>query len=220
MLKVSHAGNKKLGKKVSVFSRAVGDTCPSTCYFLGNGCYAQRTERLYKNARLAGEYNSKQYDWRDFAKFLAEAAAKGNDIRWLERGDFLKTLKNGAKVIDRGFISAIIKANKHLQIIGVRPPLQWVYTHVYSSEIVSLESVGVSVYASINSEDDYIRAKAAGFRLFAFGSEMKKGKSQDKAVEKYGNVVPVCWEQLGTKETCSTCKYCIKGIGDIVFLKH
>ena len=42
-------GNDKLGKGCLVVSRPVGDTCPSTCEFLGNGCYAEQTEKMYPN---------------------------------------------------------------------------------------------------------------------------------------------------------------------------
>ena len=38
-------GNDKLGKGCLVVSRPVGDTCPSSCDFLGNGCYAEQTEK-------------------------------------------------------------------------------------------------------------------------------------------------------------------------------
>ena len=41
-------GNDKLGKEnCIVVSRPVGDTCPSDCDFLGNGCYAEDLENIY-----------------------------------------------------------------------------------------------------------------------------------------------------------------------------
>jgi hypothetical protein len=39
-------GNDKLGKGCIVVSRPVGDTCPSDCDYLNNGCYAEHTEKM------------------------------------------------------------------------------------------------------------------------------------------------------------------------------
>jgi hypothetical protein len=50
-------GNDKLGKGCLVVSRPVGDTCPSSCAFLGNGCYAENTEKIYPGVRPAGMQN-------------------------------------------------------------------------------------------------------------------------------------------------------------------
>ena len=50
-------GNDKLGKGCIVVSRPVGDTCPPTCDFLGNGCYAEQLEKIYPGVRPAGMQN-------------------------------------------------------------------------------------------------------------------------------------------------------------------
>ena len=51
-------GNDKLGKEnCIVVSRPVGDTCPPSCEFLGNGCYAEQLEKIYPGVRPAGMQN-------------------------------------------------------------------------------------------------------------------------------------------------------------------
>jgi hypothetical protein len=57
MQKFAKKGNEKLGEGAVVVSRAVGDSCPPSCVFLGNGCYAEGTEKIYKNSRAAGLAN-------------------------------------------------------------------------------------------------------------------------------------------------------------------
>jgi len=218
-LSVSHKGNEKLGDKISVFSRAVGDTCFDSCEWLGNGCYAQRTERIYKNTRVAGLKNTKISNANKLRAFLLEAKKRGNSVRFHERGDVGKTLPSGKKVIDRRYINDIIKANQSILDDGIEPPAQFLYTHCHSKYVVDLQNIGIVVYASIDNKVQLATAKKAGFKLFAFTTPHKK-KTKIKSVGIGGTVTPVCWEQLGTKESCSTCQYCINGIGDIAFLRH
>ena len=80
-------GNDKLGKGCLVVSRPVGDTCPSTCEFLGNGCYAEQTEKMYPNVRPAGMVNLITERGR-IRSMILDAMRQGKSIRWHERGDW------------------------------------------------------------------------------------------------------------------------------------
>ena len=88
-------GNDKLGKEnCIVVSRPVGDTCPPTCDFLGNGCYAEQLEKIYPGVRPAGMQNLIT-EKNKIRAMLVNAEKKGHDLRWHERGDFYK---NGSEL--------------------------------------------------------------------------------------------------------------------------
>lgn len=217
-LTVSHKGNKKLGDKISVFSRPVDDTCPDSCEFLDNGCYAQRTERVYTNTRKAYLKNIKIQNWQKLRSFLLDAKSKGNDVRLHQNGDFLRTTEAGNKVLDRKYIKDLTKAIKSIN----DPPRIFFYTHVYRKEVSDLQKLGISVFASVGTSGDKRKAKKAGFKKFAWSTSLRKGKDDAKIFQvETGEKVVVCWEQLGTKETCSDCGYCIKpDQGSIAFMNH
>lgn len=218
-ISVSHEGNTKLGPKISVFSRAVGDTCPTSCELLGNGCYAQRTERIYTTARRAGLRNVRIQDWQKLRSFILDAAAKNNAIRWHERGDFLKLDSLGRKIVDRPYISNIIRAVESIKQDGIDVPKMLCYTHVYSPYIIPLQNY-MTLYASVDSAADFRAAKRVGFKLFAWSTGVKKSQGTKMWENHVGDQKIVCWEQLGTKATCSDCMYCWKGLGDIAWVKH
>ena len=224
-LSVSHKGNSKLGPNISILSRAVGDSCPDSCLFLDNNCYAQKTERRFNNARLAGLKNMKIADWQKIRAFLLDATKRGNDVRYNERGDMLKTTKNDSKILDIKYIKSIVKANESIIEEGNKPPQQFLYSHVYKKEVAQLAKLGISVFASVTTIGDYKQAKSVGFTRFAWSTTLRKGKDKNKIwIAENGDVVPVCWEQLGqgkTKGTCGTCQYCINPkLGSIAFLNH
>lgn len=217
-LSISHKGNDKLGENISVLSRAVGDSCPNICEFLDNSCYAERTERRFDNARQAGLKNMKIADWQKIRSFLLDAKKRGNSVRLHERGDFLKTTKNGAKILDIKYVNALTKAFKSIK----DPPQIFFYTHVYKKELSQLAKLGMSVFASVGTSVDHKAAKKAGFKKFAWSTNLRKGKDTNKLYQvETGEKIVTCWEQLGTKETCSDCMYCVKPEqGSIAFLNH
>jgi hypothetical protein len=217
-LSVSHKGNKKLGDKISVYSRPVGDTCPNTCEFLDNGCYAERTERIYTNTRKAYLKNLRIADWQKLRAFLLEAKKKGNAVRLHQNGDFLKTTASGSKILDKKYIRDFTQAYKSIP----NPPAVFFYTHIYKKEVSNLAKLGISVFASVGSAADHKAAKKAGFKKFAWSTTLRKGKDKNKVFEvETGEKVVTCWEQLGTKKTCSECMYCVKpNLGSIAFLNH
>ena len=98
-MKVAENGNDKLGKNCFVVSRPVGDTCPSTCMFVGNGCYAGATERQYKNAREAAFSNVITEIGR-IRSMIINAIKKGKSIRFHERGDWFLDGKLDEKYLD------------------------------------------------------------------------------------------------------------------------
>lgn len=237
-------GNSKLGENCLVVSRPVGDTCPSSCEFLGNGCYAEKTEKMYPNVRKSYLQNVITNKNKIRAMLLL-AKAQNKSVRIHTNGDWLKDGE-----LDLEYLQNWIDA-----LTSIRPELRpaiWCYTHVYDSRILVLEQLGVSLYASIGGSKQkmrasYNKAKKAGFSKFAFADSGKlfstrkqHGKphtEQPKFLEVLGERFLVCPEmRLGRERvTCTgtckvskegeikkttACNYCTNGRGHVFFPIH
>ena len=164
MIMKTAKGNDKLGKEnCIVVSRPVGDTCPPTCDFLGNGCYAEQLEKIYPGVRPAGMQNLIT-EKNKIRAMLVNAEKKGNDLRWHERGDFYK---DGNK-LDIEYIDNILWACRSILQEGGKLPKMWAYTHIYDPKLSRILGKYITMYASVHNHDDVKRAKAAGFTLFAW----------------------------------------------------
>ena len=229
-------GNDKLGKGCLVVSRPVGDTCPSSCVYLNNGCYAEATENQYKNARVAGFANVVT-EKNKIRAMILEAKRKGKSIRWHERGDWFL---NGE--LDTNYVANVTWACESILADGDSLPNMWFYTHIYDSRLVSLEKY-MAVYASVHNGDDKDAAVKAGFKLFAWcDSDTKiapkrpknkvKADAWRKALPKLvilddtkyvvcpeirrGRSVITC---TGTKDSIS-CDMCVRGLANVLFPAH
>ena len=86
-MEFNKSGNEKLGSNCVVNSRAVGDTCPDSCHYLGNGCYAEAIEKRFPKSRDLGLRNVITDAGRLRAMILYSIKS-GKPIRIHERGDF------------------------------------------------------------------------------------------------------------------------------------
>lgn len=208
-------GNSKLGKKVIVVSRPVGLTCPPTCPYLANICYAKATETLFPNSRVAAK-NNVQISANDVTDMIAFAVKTKRTVRIHERGDFCYNGK-----IDRRYLNMWDIGIRNSPII----PHIWAYTHKYLKSIASLPLT--NMYASVHNASDIKKAAKAGFNLFAWCSKMlgKNGGNRKAPSKLYvpglGKTL-VCPEQrFGRKQvTCDKCRFCIEGKGNVCFLEH
>jgi hypothetical protein len=232
-------GNEKLGDGCLVVSRAVGDTCPSSCDFLGNGCYAENTENIFKNSRAVGLRNMIT-EKNLIRAMIVEAIKKEVAIRWHERGDFFK---NGE--LDMEYVGNIVWACESLLSEGKELPEMWVYSHIYDSRIVNHLSKYMVVYASVHNSDHKEAASNAGFKYFAwcdtdnvYSPKKPRGKAK---VEAWRKALPklaiidneryiTCPEMrrgrqaggvtcTGTKDSVE-CNLCVKGLANVLFLNH
>lgn len=223
-------GNEKLGPGCLVVSRPVGDTCPSSCQFLGNGCYAQFTEKRFPNARKAG-FENLHSDRTKIRVMILTAVKEGKSIRWHERGDF--GLDNS---LDMEYIENIEAVCLQLLRENKALPQMWAYTHIYDSRILTRLSQFITIYASVHNAEDMQAAKAAGFKLFAWcdtdGQFPKKGKGGNPDAPKLAIIenerFVTCPEMrrgrdtvtcTGSKDTLA-CKLCTMGTANVLFLKH
>lgn len=232
-------GNEKLGDGCLVVSRAVGDTCPPSCDFLGNGCYAENTENIFKNSRAVGLRNMIT-EKNLIRAMIVEAIKKEVAIRWHERGDFFK---NGE--LDMEYVGNIVWACESLLSEGKELPEMWVYSHIYDSRIVNHLSKYMVVYASVHNSDHKEAASNAGFKYFAwcdtdnvYSPKKPRGKAK---VEAWRKALPklaiidneryiTCPEMrrgrqaggvtcTGTKDSVE-CNLCVKGLANVLFLNH
>lgn len=113
MLKVTANGaNAKLGTGVGTTYRPVGLTCPSDCPLLNGGCYAKRGNVAIQQARS-------KHDNHDLMKLAANKL-----VRHLVSGDWLKTIANGKKILDRSFVRSVIELHRKCPWLT-----GWGYTH-------------------------------------------------------------------------------------------
>lgn len=229
-------GNDKLGKGCLVVSRPVGDTCPSSCAFLNNGCYAEATENQYKNAREAA-FSNVITEVARIRSMIIDAIKRNKSIRWHERGDWFLNGK-----LDETYINNVEVACASVIRSGYTLPNMWFYTHIYTERLVKLEKY-MAVYASVHNDDDYNAAKAAGFKLFAWcDSDMKfapkrpRGKAKKAAWQAslpklvvINNETYITCPEIrkgrdfvtctGTKDS-NACNMCVRGKKNVLFPCH
>ena len=234
-------GNAKLGTGCQVVSRAVGDTCPPDCHFLNNGCYAEKTEKIFKNSRNVGLRNVITEKNR-IRSMIVDAIKNGRSIRWHERGDFLLNGK-----LDLDYVNNIVWACESILDdfkFGKLPNI-WSYTHFYSPVLFRKLSKYMKLYASVHNVEQKKQAYKAGFRLFAWiDTEHKysdKKNSRAKNAKQIALELPklvvidnekfvVCPEMRLGREfggtTCTgsaftkKCNLCVLGLINVLFVDH
>jgi hypothetical protein len=229
-------GNDKLGKGCLVVSRPVGDTCPSDCDYLNNGCYAEQSEKMYPGVRPAGMQNLIT-EKNKIRSMILDAIRREKSIRWHERGDWFL---NGE--LDLEYLANVTWACDSIVSEGTALPDMWFYTHIYDSRLVAFEKY-MNVYASVHNDSDMNEAKAQGFKLFAWcDSDQKIAKKRPKrkaAAAEWRKALPKLVVLNGEKfvtcpeirrgrgvVTCTptkgsvSCDLCVRGLANVLFPSH
>ncbi len=202
------SSNVKTGPiPVSTSSRV---TCPASCPFAGNGCYAESGPlAIHWAAVTRGERG------QPLREFMAAIAALPAGQLWRhgQAGDFPHT----AGRISRRYLRAIIAANRGRN--------GYTYTHhslaigENASLIRSANRNGFTVNVSTESESAADHAIAAGLpAVLAVPSDEERVTWQTAA----GNRVLVCPAQRSDTKTCADCKLCHKRGRRVIiaFLAH
>lgn len=113
-------GNKKTG--VPSTYRRVGDTCPETCPWLDNGCYAQGG-RVALQSKAASD--ATEQSLFAAASAMAIAAKTGTVARLHVSGDFLRDGN-----VDVEYVLGLLDIAEELQKRGYSGPRAWAYTHI------------------------------------------------------------------------------------------
>lgn len=184
------ANNAKTGPiPVTTSSRS---TCPSTCSFKGNGCYAENFPlSLHWNRVTAG----KGLPWADFVDEVSRFKA-GQLWRHNQAGD----LPGAGDVIDAAALRQLVKANR-----GRRG---FTYTH-YPPTPANLRALrhanknGFTINLSADSLADADRLAPLGLPLVVVVPEGWCGKTTPG-----GRKVTLCPAQAMEHMTCATCQLC------------
>lgn len=206
MLKVTPYGqNAKLGLGVGTTYRPVGLTCPSDCPLLGNGCYAQRGHVAIQQAASAR-------DNHDLSRLAGNAL-----VRHLVSGDWLKTLKDGRKILDRVLVRSVIELHKKCPWLT-----GWGYTHAadrFQRAGITPDTLpsNLHILASCDSAEQKAEHNANGWRTARVIDELS-----DRQPDEF--VCPVDAQKragipLVNRTSCARCKACFATNKNIAFLK-
>jgi hypothetical protein len=218
----SRNGKTISSKTVAVTYRPVGSdkngTCPPTCSFLGNGCYAQRGRAGIAARRAEREAEQLGSDGKQLRKWL-ELLPKTQYIRHHVSGD---VGSNGEP--DYAYIKSMVEGHKS------NPALRaWGYTHFWAVlNPEDFNAPGLCINASADSIAEALEAKRRGWDVAVVAP---KGEKRLKWREG-GELFVVCPNQVATERYaatkegyvigCAECQLCLirnrKQI--IVFRKH
>lgn len=153
-----------LGPFVSSTYAAIGATCPETCTFKDNGCYASTTGYNHLN-RL--EQLAKEGGWSGRETNLAEAnmidAAFPRGVPqdgWKGRGRDLRFHISGDASCGVGALALGMSATRWARRGGGSV---WTYTHRWQEIRASLWGPDMSALASVETVDGVLEAHAAGY---------------------------------------------------------
>jgi hypothetical protein len=147
---VPESGNKKVGLVAATYA-PVKISCPTSCAFLNNGCYAQGGNTNLHNRRI------EQASEGATALEVAKAEALGIDQL---SGDLPLRLHVSGDAKTEAAVRVLADAAARYILRGGQPV--WTYTHAHRD--VSPEAWGaVSVLASVESVEDALDALARGW---------------------------------------------------------
>jgi hypothetical protein len=205
MLKVVTNGeNAKMGLGVGTTYRPVGDTCPPDCGLL-KLCYAKRG-----NVNIHQQHS--KHDDHDLMKLGGNTL-----VRHLVSGDWLKTIANGRKILDRALVAGVIALHEKCPWLT-----GWGYTHA----IERFDKAGITpaslpnnfhLLASCDTAEQKAQANANGWRTARVIDELT-----DKQPDEF--VCPVdAAKRKGIPQerrtNCALCKACFATDKNIAFLK-
>lgn len=181
-------------------------TCPTTCGFYNNGCYAERGPLGIQTHRLNNSENNGP---------INSAESEANAIKNLSGKYPLRIHVVGDSTTNEGTClladAADVYNGKYDQPV-------WTYTHAWRT--VDRESWGdISVLASCETEQDVIDANNRGYATALVADHKTVSK-------KVGNTNAIlCPQQTGLKKDCEECRICMKdkrllGRATVIFSPH
>lgn len=197
--KVAPTGDSNKKTNAPGTYRQVGPTCPTTCKFLNNGCYAQGGPTAIQGNRSENELG---IQLRGVAKAIAWAIKTNRFARLHVSGDFYNSQGN----LDQDYIDGVYSLFEFAQTISGRQNLGWSYTHAPLEDGRKLSNrlseVGLSV--RLSDHNGSMGAVVADFNNL-------------QGIEK-----PLkCLAQLSDNFDCDKCKACWeKPDHTIVFNPH
>ncbi len=193
---VVKSGNRKLGPMAATYRTS--DSCPDTCPFRNNGCYADG--RIFAIANRFGEAEKKALTE------LFKRLPKNGMVRHHVSGDLVT--KQGK--IDQKYMALI--RNLALKHPDVRHIL---YTHAW--QWMSPDDLPFVVNASCETEEEIEQAVARGFEAVVTVQENDPLLGQTVA----GKKVIQCPQEYKPGVTCASCQLCSRHRKSVVaFVVH
>jgi hypothetical protein len=210
---VAKSGNGKIGKNVFSTYRPVGATCPSSCEFLNNGCYAQKyhSDLSAKHAPVDPERFDAEMTMKAMPIVMGKRK-KPNLVRFHTSGD---VLLHGEIQVD--YIEMLVKwATIFIERIKV-PVIN--YTHAW--QMRGTEVLMNFTRASVHNVADAVEANAQGWHvaIAVRKDKIEQTKQELKNAGLHG--VGCAFQTHGIQ--CEKCKLCvIKGSDKrvIMFWEH
>ena len=184
-------------------STSSADTCPSSCPFKAQGCYAKGGPLALHWAKVTS--GGRGFKWADFLSAV-EALPRGQLWRHNQAGD----LPGIGEYIDASALGQLTRANKGRK--------GWTYTHKHTTEanreaIRSANANGFTVNLSANSlaHADELASYACGPVAVVLPSDQNVN-----TVTPGGRKVIICPATQRDNVTCASCGLCQRQRGAIV----
>lgn len=178
--------------------RAVGPTCPTTCPYLGNGCYAQGGPVAMAARRAVHPWAA---DVRAAEVAIVAALRAGVLARLHVSGDFASDGR-----VDHAYVHAIADVAARARELSGRRWVAWTYTHLpYGAWVDLLRDAGVHVRLS-----DRPTTETQGPGAIVVASETE---ARDRGAF-------VCPAQTGRAASCAECRACWQAPRTVAFLAH
>ena len=175
-------------------------TCPATCPFKANGCYAEQFPLRLHWDRVS---NGAGVAWAELLQQIAALPA-GQPFRYGVAGDLPSSDRSRPNGV--GFDGIAL----HDLAIAARSLKGWAYTHhpttgTAAQWLRSAKELGFTVNASCHSVADADQRIADGVPAVAV---VPHDEPRTHWRSPAGNRVQVCPAQLSDKVTCATCQLC------------
>jgi hypothetical protein len=202
---IMRSGNSKLSDHGIVAVYAGRQTCPATCPFKSNGCYAEKGNVRYTFDRLT---NNDEYGV-SFPALIEEIRSKASNtiMRLFVSGD-LPTVDGKIDVPLLNKLASVLKKNK---------VVAWGYTHWWDDEaIAAINTPNLIIHKSVHELDEAVDAFNKGIPV-AIAMDDPKPLFEHKGVK-----FRKCWNQSDKSVTCQRCGWCFDPGKDfaIAFKKH
>ena len=195
-----NSANAKLGDRVSA-TYLSQESCPATCPFLDNGCYAEQGNSGIHTKRLA---KSPINDPVALAKAEVNAIQRGLVGQELPPDQALRLHVVGdARTIEA--VRILVTGLKHWLYGPV-----WAYTHAWQKVARRVWGTQVSILASCEDLTGVVKAMRRGYAAALVVTGHKSSKTYTIQTRTMGQlrVIPCPNQTLG--KTCRECKLCWK----------
>lgn len=196
VLVTAETQNKKLGHAAATY--VAKQSCPDTCAFKSNGCYAEHTAtRAHWDRITAGSLDKTPLDLARAEAAAIDALPADRDLRLHVAGD--SATEEGTRLIADACGRYVVRSKFwHLE----RPVKVWAYTHAWR-EVPRAAWGVISVLASCETPADVEAARARGY-----AAALVVPRFDADATYRVGEQKLVPCPQQTRDKVCTDCRLC------------